>query len=80
MPLFAFEHIERRLFTPMAYTVGYALLGALLTALLLTPTLSYVAYHLPQNMRRNRWLEKLDPQKILKKQSTLLASTKSITE
>lgn len=59
MPLFAFEHIERRLFTPMAYTVGYALLGALLTALLLTPTLSYVAYHLPQNMRRNRWLEKL---------------------
>lgn len=59
MPLFAFEHIERRLFTPMAYTVGYALLGALLTALLLTPTLSYVAYHMPQNMRRNKWLEKL---------------------
>ena len=59
MPLFAFEHIERRLFTPMAYTVGYALLGALLTALLLTPTLSYVSYHMPQNMRRNKWLEKL---------------------
>jgi len=59
MPLFAFEHIERRLFTPMAYTVGYALLGALLTALLLTPTLSYVAYHMPSRMRRNIWLEKL---------------------
>ena len=59
MPLFAFEHIERRLFTPMAYTVGYALLGALLTALLLTPTLSYVAYHLPRKMHRNKWLEKL---------------------
>lgn len=59
MPLFAFEHIERRLFTPMAYTVGYALLGALLTALLLTPTLSYVAYHMPRKMHRNRWLEKL---------------------
>ena len=59
MPLFAFEHIERRLFTPMAFTVGYALLGALLTALLLTPTLSYVAYHMPSKMRRNIWLEKL---------------------
>ncbi|MBO4840142.1 MAG: efflux RND transporter permease subunit [Bacteroidaceae bacterium] len=59
MPLFAFEHIERRLFTPMAFTVGYALLGALVTALLLTPTLSYVAYHIPSKMRRNIWLEKL---------------------
>lgn len=59
MPMFAFEHIERRLFTPMAYTVGYALLGALLTALLLTPTLSYVAYHMPRKMHRNKWLEKL---------------------
>ena len=59
MPLFAFEHIERRLFTPMAYTVGYALLGALLTALLLTPTLSYIAYHMPRKMPRNKWLEKL---------------------
>lgn len=59
MPLFAFEHIERRLFTPMAFTVGYALLGALLTALLLTPTLSYVAYHMPSKMHRNIWLEKL---------------------
>ena len=24
LPLFAFEHIEKKLFTPMAYTVGYA--------------------------------------------------------
>ena len=26
LPLFAFEHVERKLFTPMAYTVGYALI------------------------------------------------------
>ena len=26
LPLFAFEHIEQKMFTPMAYTVGYALL------------------------------------------------------
>lgn len=59
MPLFALEHIERKLFTPMAYTVGYALIGALLTALLLTPTLSYVAYRKPRKMYRNKWMERL---------------------
>lgn len=59
MPLFALEHIERKLFTPMAYTVGYALIGALLTALLLTPTLSYVAYRKPRKMYKNKWMERL---------------------
>lgn len=60
MPLFAFEHVERKLFTPMAYTVGYALFGALLVALLLTPCLSYMTYHKPRKIYRNRWLEKLN--------------------
>ena len=60
MPLFAFEHVERKLFTPMAYTVGYALFGALLVALLLTPCLSYMTYRKPRKIYRNRWLEKLN--------------------
>lgn len=60
MPLFAFEHVERKLFTPMAYTVGYALFGALLVALLLTPCLSYMTYRKPRKVYRNRWLEKLN--------------------
>ena len=60
LPLFAFEHVERKLFTPMAYTVGYALLGALLTSLLLTPGLSYLAYHKPRKLYHNRWLERLN--------------------
>src|SRR3984957_4264955 len=30
LPLFSFERAEAKLFTPMAYTMGYALLGALL--------------------------------------------------
>ena len=59
MPLFAFEHVERKLFTPMAYTVGYALVGALLSALLLTPCLSFLAYRKPRKPHQNRWLEKL---------------------
>lgn len=57
LPLFAFEHIERRMFTPMAFTVGYALLGALLVALLFIPGLTYLAYRKPQRIRPNRWME-----------------------
>ena len=60
MPLFAFEHVERKLFTPMAFTVGYALVGALLTALLLTPGLSFLAYRKPRKLYHNKWLQKLN--------------------
>ncbi|MBD3589699.1 efflux RND transporter permease subunit [Bacteroides sp. GM023] len=59
LPLFAFEHIEKKLFTPMAYTVGYALIGALLVALFLTPGLAFVAYRKPRKVSHNQWLEKL---------------------
>lgn len=59
LPLFAFERVEKKLFTPMAFTVGYALFGALLVALLLIPGLAYVIYKKPQKIYHNRWLEKL---------------------
>ena len=59
LPLFAFEHIEKKLFTPMAYTVGYALIGALVVALLLIPGLAFMAYRKPRPVSHNRWLEKL---------------------
>lgn len=59
LPLFAFERVEKKLFTPMAFTVGYALLGALLVALFLIPGLAYLMYRKPQKMYHNKWLEKL---------------------
>jgi cobalt-zinc-cadmium resistance protein CzcA len=40
IPLFTLERVERRLFTPMAYTVCYALLGSMLLALMLIPVLA----------------------------------------
>ncbi len=40
IPLFTLERVERRLFTPMAYTVCYALLGSMLLALTLIPVLA----------------------------------------
>lgn len=59
LPLFAFERVEKKLFTPMAFTVGYAVLGALAVALLLIPGLAYVIYRKPQKIYHNKWLEKL---------------------
>lgn len=59
LPLFAFERVESKLFTPMAFTVSYALLGALLVALFLIPGLGYALYRKPQKIYHNKWLEKL---------------------
>jgi cobalt-zinc-cadmium resistance protein CzcA len=57
IPLFAFQRVEKKLFTPMAYTVGYALAGATLVALALIPGLAYSTYRRPRRIRHNRPLE-----------------------
>nr|WP_295867862.1 CusA/CzcA family heavy metal efflux RND transporter [uncultured Chitinophaga sp.] len=59
LPLFAFERVERKLFTPMAFTVSYALAGALIVAMLLIPGLAYSVYRKPRKLYHNKWLEKL---------------------
>ena len=59
LPLFTFERIEKKLFTPMAYTVGFALLGALCVALILIPGLSYAIYRKPGKVFRNKFIERL---------------------
>jgi cobalt-zinc-cadmium resistance protein CzcA len=58
-PLFAFERAEGKLFKPMAFTVGYALVGALLCALTLIPSLAYIALRKPSKPFVNKplvWL------------------------
>ncbi|MGO9935313.1 MAG: efflux RND transporter permease subunit, partial [Steroidobacteraceae bacterium] len=62
LPLFSFERAEAKLFTPMAYTMGYALFGALLTTLALVPALAYLAFRKPGRVYHNRWLERLTVQ------------------
>src|SRR5271156_5382491 len=57
LPLFSFERAEAKLFTPMAYTMAYALFGALLTALALVPGLAYLAFRKPGKIYHNWWLE-----------------------
>jgi len=39
LPIFAFQKVEGKLFSPLAYTLGFALLGALITTLTLVPVL-----------------------------------------
>ena len=73
LPLFAFQRVERKLFLPMAYTVGYALAGAVLVALLLIPGLAFFALRRPRRPFHNpalHWLRG-SYEKIL---TTLLAS------
>lgn len=57
LPLFALERVERRLFTPMAYTVCFALLGALLLALTLVPVLATWVFRNGARTWRNPVLE-----------------------
>src|SRR5205085_3264521 len=56
-PLFTLQRGEAALFTPMAYTVGFACLGALLCTLALVPGLSYMVLRRPRRAFRNIPLE-----------------------
>jgi len=49
LPIFAFEKVEGKMFSPLAYTLGFALLGALITTLTLVPVL--ISILLKKNVR-----------------------------
>ncbi len=49
LPIFAFQKVEGKMFSPLAYTLGFALVGALLLTLTLVPLLS--AMLLKKNVR-----------------------------
>jgi len=42
IPIFAFQKVEGKMFAPLAYTLGFALLGALIYTLTLVPALSSI--------------------------------------
>ena len=58
-PLFTLERGEAALFTPMAFTMGYALFGALACTLALIPGLAFWAFRKPRPPFRNLLLERL---------------------
>ena len=57
IPLLTLERVERRLFTPMALTVCYALIGSLILSLTLIPALSSYLFARSTRPRRHRALE-----------------------
>ncbi|HET6471136.1 MAG TPA: CusA/CzcA family heavy metal efflux RND transporter [Pseudomonadales bacterium] len=57
LPLFALERVEGKLFQPMAYAIGYSLLGALIAALIVVPAFAYVTVKGPLHFFRNRPLD-----------------------
>ena len=59
LPLFAFQRVEKKLFSPMAYVVGYSLIGALLMALAIIPGLALVVYKRPRKPFENPVLARL---------------------
>jgi cobalt-zinc-cadmium resistance protein CzcA len=59
IPLFAFQRVEKKLFSPMAYTVGYALFGAMVSAFALIPGLALAAYKQPKEVWHNPVLVRL---------------------
>jgi cobalt-zinc-cadmium resistance protein CzcA len=57
LPLLTLERVERRLFTPMAMTVCYALLGSLIFSLTLIPAVATYLYGEGTRTRRHPALE-----------------------
>ena len=60
LPIFTLQRVEGRLFRPMAWTVAFALLGALLFALLIAPVLCTLLFKGEIKEWRNpvfRWLQ-----------------------
>jgi heavy metal efflux system protein len=52
LPIFSFQKVEGKMFSPLAYTLGFALLGALIFTLTLVPVL--VSVLLKKNIKEKR--------------------------
>ena len=60
MPIFTFQRVEGKIFAPMAYTLSFALLGAILLTLTLVPALlSYALRRHELAERHSAWMERL---------------------
>lgn len=53
VPIFSFEKVEGKMFSPLAYTLGFALLGALLFTLTLVPVLCSILFNKNVKERHN---------------------------
>ena len=60
LPIFTFQRVEGKIFAPMAYTLSFALLGAILLTLMLVPALlSYAMPHVDFAEKHSPWMENM---------------------
>jgi len=58
LPIFTFQRVEGKIFTPMTYTLSFALLGAILLTLTLVPTLlAYTMKGEKMAEKETRWMQ-----------------------
>jgi cobalt-zinc-cadmium resistance protein CzcA len=57
LPIFAFQKVEGKMFSPLAYTLGFALIGALLFTLTLVPVLSHILLHKNVKEKHNPFVD-----------------------
>ena len=57
LPIFTLQRVEGRLFRPMAWTVAFALLGAMTFSILIAPVLAAMFFRKGVRERRNRVME-----------------------
>ncbi len=56
IPIFSFQKVEGKMFSPLAYTLGFALLGALLFTLTLVPVLCHIFLNKNVREKNNRFV------------------------
>lgn len=59
LPIFSFQKVEGKMFSPLAWTLGFALLGALLLTLTLVPLLSNLLLRKNVKEKDNKFVEVL---------------------
>ena len=59
LPIFAFQKVEGKMFSPLAYTLGFALIGSLLATLTLVPVLISVLLNKNVSEKHNPVVHKL---------------------
>lgn len=56
LPIFAFQKVEGKMFSPLAYTLGFALLGALIFTLTLVPVMAHLLLNKNVKEKNNRFV------------------------
>lgn len=60
LPIFTFQRVEGKIFSPMAFTLSFALLGAIILTLTLVPALlSYTMKREDMAEKHSRWMQRL---------------------